>query len=245
MSHTTSTIYHGVLFDLDGTLIDTAEDFILCLNDLRHDNHLAALPADDIRKVVSDGARAMIKLGFDITESHPDFEGIKQAFLDLYLNNIARKSQLFSGLDETLHWCETNQIPWGVVTNKPRLYSEALLSALKLNDRISTLVCPDDVTHTKPDPEPLYKACNDIQLPPEQCLYVGDHVRDIEAGKRANMPTIAAAYGYVHSADEAQSWQANWCVESSEQLNSLLQTLLCKQTGKPSPQAAKNQNFRK
>jgi len=235
-----SADYQGVLFDLDGTLIDTAEDFILCLNDLRKADKLAPLPADEIRKVVSDGARAMIKLAFGINETDTDFEEKKQQFLDLYLNNIARKSSLFNGLDKTLEWCEANQIPWGIVTNKPRLYSEALLEALQLSDRINTLVCPDDVTHTKPDPEPLFKACSHIKLPPQQCLYVGDHARDIEAGKRANMATIAAAYGYVHSEDEAQSWQADWCVTSSDELNHLLQTLLRPQSGNPLPQAAKH-----
>jgi phosphoglycolate phosphatase len=235
-----SADYQGVLFDLDGTLIDTAEDFILCLNDLRKADKLAPLPADEIRKVVSDGARAMIKLAFGINETDTDFEEKKQQFLDLYLNNIARKSSLFNGLDKTLEWCEANQIPWGIVTNKPRLYSEALLDALQLSDRINTLVCPDDVTHTKPDPEPLFKACSHIKLPPQQCLYVGDHARDIEAGKRANMATIAAAYGYVHSEDEAQSWQADWCVTSSDELNHLLQTLLRPQSGNPLPQAAKH-----
>lgn len=238
-SHPTAD-YQGVLFDLDGTLIDTAEDFILCLNDLRKADKLAPLPADEIRKVVSDGARAMIKLAFGINETDTGFEEKKQQFLDLYLNNIARKSSLFNGLDKTLEWCEANQIPWGIVTNKPRLYSEALLDALQLSDRINTLVCPDDVTHTKPDPEPLFKACSHIKLPPQQCLYVGDHARDIEAGKRANMATIAAAYGYIHSEDEAQSWQADWCVASSDELNHLLQTLLRPQSGNPLPQAAKH-----
>lgn len=236
---TNAAIYHGVLFDLDGTLIDTAEDFILCLNDLRHESGLDPLPPSEIRKVVSDGARAMIRLGFDITESNPDFEIKKQQFLDLYLNNIARKSQLFNSLNETLIWCEEQNIPWGVVTNKPRLYSEALLKALGLDKRISTLVCPDDVTKTKPDPEPLFKACGDIQLLPEKCLYVGDHARDIEAGQHANMPTVAAAYGYVHSSNEAESWQATWCIESPQELSSLLKTLLRPQSGKHSPKAAK------
>lgn len=237
-SHSNATTYKGVLFDLDGTLIDTAEDFILCLNDLRQENQLPPLPANAIRKVVSDGARAMITLGFDIIESHPEFENKKQQFLSLYLKHIARKSQLFDGLNDTLDWCKNNHIPWGIVTNKPRIYSEALLKALKLDQRINTLVCPDDVTNTKPDPEPLYKACNDIQLNPEQCIYVGDHARDIEAGKRANMPTIAAGYGYVHTPEEAKSWQANWCVETSHELHTLLKTLLAPQSGKSSPQAA-------
>lgn len=231
--------YHGVLFDLDGTLIDTAEDFILCLNDLRSEYGLSPLPANEIRKVVSDGARAMIKLAFNIEESDRNFEERKLQFLDLYLNNIARKSRLFSGLECTINWCEANAIPWGIVTNKPRLYSEALLRALDLHTRINTLVCPDDVTNTKPDPEPLLKACDEINISTNQCLYVGDHARDIEAGKRANMPTIAAAYGYVHHSDEAQSWQADWCVTTSDELNTLLQTILTPQSGNSFPQAAK------
>ena len=237
--NTETAKYHGVLFDLDGTLIDTAEDFILCLNDLRGKHNLAPLPANEIRKVVSDGARAMIKLGFNIQESDASFEERKLQFLDLYLNNIARKSKLFSGLENTVNWCEANGIPWGIVTNKPRLYSEALLQAIGLFTRINTLVCPDDVTNTKPDPEPLFKACDEINICAHQCLYVGDHARDIEAGKRANMPTIAAAYGYVHNSDEAQSWQADWCVATSGELNILLQTLLTPQSGNPLPQAAK------
>ena len=235
----TNPHYHGVLLDLDGTLIDTADDFVLCLNDLRHTHDLAPLPAEQIRKVVSDGARAMITLGFNLAEGEIGFNERKQQFLDLYLNNIARKSQLFNGLNTSLKWCEHNQIPWGIVTNKPRLYSEALLNALNLSDRLSTLVCPDDVTHTKPHPEPLLKACKEIQINPAQCLYVGDHARDIEAGKRANMPTIAAAYGYVHSDDEALSWQADWCISSPEHLNTLLNTLLRHKSGNLSPQAAK------
>ncbi len=235
----TTPTYHGVLFDLDGTLIDTAEDFIACLNDIRAEHQLAPLPDSEIRKVVSDGARAMIKLGFNIDEDAADFETKKQRFLTLYLNNIARKSRLFPGLDEVINWCEAQDIPWGIVTNKPRIYSEALLKALQLDERINTLVCPDDVSQTKPNPEPMYKACKEINIPAEQCLYVGDHARDIEAGKRAHMATIAAGYGYVHTQDEAQSWQADWCIQHSEQLLELLQTLLTPISGKVSPPLVK------
>lgn len=232
---TNSESFKAVLFDLDGTLIDTADDFIVCLNEIRANEQLPALPSDTIRKVVSDGARAMIKLGLGLSEEDERFNIKKHEFLDLYLNNIARKSHLFDGLDDTIEWCDERQIPWGIVTNKPRIYSEALISALNLNDRISTLVCPDDVTQTKPHPEPLLKACNEINIRPEECLYVGDHARDIEAGKRANMKTIAAAYGYVHNNEEAESWQADWCVNTAIELNTLLQTLLRQTSGKSSP----------
>lgn len=124
--------YQAVLFDLDGTLIDTAADFVAVLNQLRLESALAPLPDALIRTVVSDGARAMIKLGFDITETDPEFASIRQRFLDRYLQNIANHSQLFPGLNHLLTWCQQRHIPWGIVTNKPRIYSEALLKKLNL-----------------------------------------------------------------------------------------------------------------
>lgn len=238
-THSNATQFKGVLFDLDGTLIDTADDFIACLNDLREEQNLPKLAASEVRKVVSDGARAMIKLAFNLSPEDNGFEAIKQRFLDLYVENIARNSRLFAGLDELLDWCNAHQIPWGIVTNKGRVYSEALIKALNLDSHIASLVCPDDVTHTKPHPEPMFKACEEIQLAPEDCVYVGDHARDIEAGKRANMATIAAAYGYVHSDEEALSWQADWCVNTSQELVTLLKSLLRQGSGNVSPQVAK------
>lgn len=223
---TKTSDYQAVLFDLDGTLIDTAPDFVLCLNLLRQEHKLAPLSDTVIRKVVSDGARAMISLAFDIKEGDRGFDEKKQRFLDLYEHHIAEKSELFSGLEQCLKLCQEQNIPWGIITNKPRKYSELLLSKLDLMDSLATLVCADDVVNAKPDKEPMLKACNEINLPAEQCLYVGDHKRDIDAGKNTNMPTIAAAYGYVHSDDEANSWQANWTVQSGEELHTLLTQLL-------------------
>lgn len=222
-----SKTYQAILFDLDGTLIDTAGDFIAVLNQMRSAAHLPLLEEHAIRAVVSDGARAMIKLAFGIEENDPKFASIRQQFLDLYLENIANHSHLFPGLEQLLAWCQAQQIPWGIVTNKPRLYSEALLEKLNLA-HLGTLVCPDDVKHAKPHPEPMLKACAQLGITPEQCLYVGDHVRDIDAGKNANMPTIAAGYGYVHTADSALSWQADWTVQSSIDLHKLAVTLLRK-----------------
>lgn len=222
----TQTNYQAVLFDLDGTLIDTAPDFVLCLNLLRQEHGLTALSDTSIRKVVSDGARAMISLAFEIKEGDAGFEEKKQRFLDLYEHHIAEKSTLFSGLQKCLTFCQEQNIPWGIITNKPRKYSELLLQKLGLISSLATLVCADDVVNAKPDKEPMLKACNEINLPAEQCLYVGDHKRDIDAGKNASMPTIAAAYGYVHNDDEAESWQADWTVQSGEELHSLLKDLL-------------------
>ena len=127
-------------------------------------------------------------------------------------------------------WMQEKNIPLAIVTNKPRLYSEALLKQLKLEEQpleafTASLVCPDDVTNSKPHPEPLLKACAAMKVPPEKCIYVGDHIRDINAGKAANMKTIAAGFGYVHSNDEALSWQADWTIESSSELLPLLQAI--------------------
>ena len=223
-----STKYQAVLFDLDGTLIDTAPDFVLCLNLLRQEHGLTALSDTNIRKVVSDGARAMISLAFGIKEGDAGFEEKKLRFLDLYEQHIAEKSELYPGLEQCLLFCQEQNIPWGIITNKPRKYSELLLTKLGLMNNLATLVCADDVTNAKPNKEPMLKACNEISLPTESCLYVGDHKRDIDAGKNANMPTIAAAYGYVHNEDEAESWQANWTVQSGEELHSLLLKLFPK-----------------
>ena len=219
-------LYKGVLFDLDGTLIDTAPDFIVCLNQLRAEYDLPALPFTDIRKVVSDGARAMVSLAFDIKEGDEGFEKKRQRFLDLYANNIATESRLFEGLENTLAHCKQHNIPWGIVTNKPRRFSELLLTELNLLGELGSLVCADDVDNPKPNKEPMIKACQELNLAPEDCLYVGDHARDIQAGKNANMPTVAAAYGYVHNENEALEWQADWTTSSGLELHDLLVSLL-------------------
>lgn len=218
--------FKAVLFDLDGTLIDTAPDFIVCLNDLRAEYSLPPLANLEIRKVVSDGARAMVGLAFNATEADEGFDGKKQRFLDIYTENICRESQLFDSLDTLLNWCDKNHIPWGIVTNKPRKFSELLLTKLGLSDALSSLVCADDVANPKPNAEPMLKACAELNVPPEECLYVGDHKRDIDAGKNANMKTVAAGYGYVHDEHEALSWNADWTVQTSSELTTLLMELL-------------------
>lgn len=220
----------AVLFDLDGTLVDTAPDFYRVLNQMLTDDGLDNLSYADVRKTVSDGARALIKLAYGLDEGDQGFNEKRQRLLDLYLAGIAIKSDLFEGLHEMVLWLQSTQLPMAIVTNKPRLYAEALLSDLHLNDKplahyTASLVCPDDVQNRKPHPEPLFKACKEMQVTPQQCIYVGDHVRDIESGKAANMKTIAAGFGYVHSDHEAKDWQADWTINTSSELLPLLKTL--------------------
>ena len=188
----------AVLFDLDGTLIDTAADFIRIIQDMCRAENCEVVAADLIRTQVSEGARAMVKLVYPHLEvDDPVFLAHRQRFLDLYGADIAVETDLFEGMYPLLDELEARGIPWGIVTNKPRGLSEALLAALNLTERCAVLVCPEDVTRTKPDPEPMYLAARQINLPAEQIIYVGDHPRDIEAGRNAGMYTILAAYGYL------------------------------------------------
>lgn len=204
----------AVLFDLDGTLLDTAPDFVRVVNDQRARHALKALAHEHIRPVVSNGARALIDLSFGIGPDHAEFAARLEELLELYYENIAVDTCLFPGMEDFLTLLESRGVPWGIVTNKPRRFSEPLLEALQLNQRCGILVCPDDVTHRKPHPEPMWLACGKLGCDPARSIYVGDHVRDIEAGRAAGLFTVAARYGYLSSPDEALAWAADLTIDS-------------------------------
>ena len=212
----------AVLFDLDGTLIDTAPDFAIVLNQLcqRHGQPLQSYQA--IRNTVSHGARALVTLAFDRQPEQPGFEQLRQGLLQLYSQQLAVKSCLFPGVNELLHWLEQQSLPWGIVTNKPRQYAMPLLLSLNLLERCGTLVCPDDVSNSKPHPEPMLLACQQLSCQPENTIYIGDHRRDIEAGKNAAMKTIAANYGYIEAEDPSENWQAHFYVDHASDIQPLL-----------------------
>ncbi|WP_180049679.1 MULTISPECIES: HAD family hydrolase [unclassified Acinetobacter] len=221
----------AVLFDLDGTLIDTAADFIRIIQDMCRDKGIAVVSADDIRVQVSEGARAMVKLVYpELDVEDPIFLAHRQRFLDLYGADIAVDTDLFEGMYPLLAELEQHQIPWGIVTNKPRSLSEALLKALNLTERCSVLVCPDDVSKTKPDPEPMYLAAKHIHLDAQDCIYVGDHPRDIDAGRNAQMYTILAAYGYLplQHKDDLTAWHADCIVKTVADLHEAIHDLVIK-----------------
>ncbi|HDZ39825.1 MAG TPA: HAD family hydrolase [Marinobacter sp.] len=211
-----------VLFDLDGTLIDTAPDFIRCLNDLRRQHGLPALPADHIRRSVSNGARAMVRVGFGLEPEDPDYLEKHGAFLDLYEAGIAVETRLFEGMDALLRSLEHRGIPWGIVTNKPLRFAAPLVKALGLDTRCASLVCPDHVTHRKPAPDALFLACEQIGADPAQAVYVGDHERDIEAGRNARMKTIAVRYGYIEEPETVDLWRADIIADTVNDLAKLL-----------------------
>lgn len=219
----------AVLFDLDGTLIDTAADFIRIIQEMCRHKQCDIVAADLIRTQVSEGARAMVKLVYpELEVDDPVFLAHRQRFLDIYGEDIAVETDLFEGMYPLLEALESQNIPWGIVTNKPRWLSEALLKALNLSQRCAVLVCPEDVTHTKPDPEPMYLAAKQLQLEPQDCIYIGDHPRDIEAGRNAQMYTILAAYGYLplQHKDDLTAWQADCIVNTVEELHQVIQQQL-------------------
>ncbi|MGF2736007.1 phosphoglycolate phosphatase [Marinobacter sp. DUT-1] len=212
-----------VLFDLDGTLIDTAPDFIRCLNQLREQHGLAPLPPEQIRRSVSNGARAMIRVGFGLEPEHPEYTEKHTAFLDLYEAGVAVETTLFEGMEELLRSLEERDIPWGIVTNKPVRFAAPLVEALGLAQRCAAVVCPDHVAQRKPHPEALFLACTQIGAQPQTAIYVGDHERDIEAGRNAGMRTIAVRYGYIEKPETVDLWQADLIADTVSDLAKLLQ----------------------
>jgi 2-phosphoglycolate phosphatase len=216
--------FKALLFDLDGTLLDTAPDFISAIQHMLQLRGLAKLPDSDLRNSVTNGSAGIIQKAFAIDENDSQFKGLQDEFLSLYLGNIADQTALFPGLTTVLDNCKKQGIPWGIVTNKPWLYTELVLQQLDLLKASATTVCPDHVTHSKPDPEGLLLACSELSIPPKDCIYIGDHRRDIQAGHGAGMSTIAAGWGYIDKDEMISDWQADWIVRESDQLNALLFT---------------------
>lgn len=214
----------AVLFDLDGTLVDTAPDFIGVLNRQLQAHGRATLPPEKIRASVSQGAKAVVALGFAdrVDSESPAFEALRQEFLQSYLKHIADESGLFPGMDALLTSLESRGTPWGIVTNKHSMFTTPLLKALHLDFRCKVAICPDMVNHSKPHPEPMLKAASILRANPEACVYVGDHRRDIEAGRNAGMSTVAVSYGYVLDGESAADWQADYLVDSVAELAQLL-----------------------
>lgn len=197
-----------VLFDLDGTLLDTAPDLVGALNRLRGELGLPALPMAEIRSTVSHGSPGMLKASFGLEAADACYAALEQRFLDYYRAAIAVETALFPGMAEVLAYLEANAIPWGVVTNKPGFLTEPLLQALGLWSRAACVVSGDTLSKRKPDPEPLLHACAQIGATPNGSLYVGDAERDVVAGNRAGMLTLVAEFGYLGAEDRPQDWGA-------------------------------------
>ena len=213
----------AILLDLDGTLLDTALDFASIINFMLEKHGRPGIGYAQFRQSVSDGARGMIQMAFDCNDDDPQFEPLRDEFLALYKQHIADHTQLFPGMAELLQYIEGAGLRWGVVTNKASAYAIPLMQAMALSARCAALVCPDHVTHRKPDPEALQLACRQIGCSTAEAIYIGDHRRDIEAGHNAGMSTIACSYGYVHSDDPCENWGAEFIVHDARQIITILQ----------------------
>ncbi len=211
---TNSTAPYSVLFDLDGTLLDTAPDLADALNKLLVEEGKTELPFATIRPVVSHGGNALIKLGFGLEPGSKGFTRLRDRFLDIYKENIAARTTLFPGMAELLAFLEERQIPWGVVTNKPSWLTDPLMAKLGLDKRAACVVSGDTAKQAKPHPAPLYYACEKTGHDPEHCIYIGDHQRDIDAGNAAGMLTLVALFGYIDEHDSPEHWLADGLIES-------------------------------
>lgn len=212
----------AVIFDLDGTLVDTASEFVVVVQALREEHGLDPLPEARIRASVSNGARALVSLALDIHEEAPEFEPKRERLLALYGKVLGTTASPYPGIPELLAVLAERGIGWGISTNKPRAYTVPLLERLALTPAAGSVVCPDDVAQRKPHPESLYLNCRQLGCRPAGAIYVGDHRRDIEAGRRAGMHTIAALYGYIEPDDDPASWGADEAAERSEQLLAMI-----------------------
>jgi phosphoglycolate phosphatase len=198
----------AVLFDLDGTLVDTAPDLVFSLNEMRRRRGLPALPHGPLRAQASHGTQGLIRLGFDIAHDHPEFQALRSEFLEIYVDHLTSRSALFPQMAEVLEGLEARNVKWAVVTNKPAFLTEPLLAGLGLLSRAACVVSGDTCTHPKPHPEPVLHACRQMGTAPGNCLYVGDAARDVEAASAAGMPTLVAVYGYLGEDDRPEQWGA-------------------------------------
>jgi 2-phosphoglycolate phosphatase len=210
MSLQVSAPLRAALFDLDGTLLDTAPDMAGALNTLLHEQQQPSVEFSRVRPHVSNGAAAVVKVGFPLADAL-EAERLRVRYLDIYAMQLADQTRLFRGFDEVLGCLESQGIPWGIVTNKPARLTEPLLDALKLSARAACVVSGDTIPERKPDPAPLRLAASRIGIPAEHCLYVGDALRDVQAAISAGMLPLGARFGYLDPAEDPERWPvAGW-----------------------------------
>lgn len=208
----------AVLFDLDGTLIDSAPDLGAAADKMRTDRGLPSLPPSAYRPWAGAGARGMLKVAFDLTPDHPQFEALREEFFCNYEAAMTARTYVFDGVSDLIHTLAHRALAWGVVTNKSKRFTEPLTASMPLFQSASTIVSGDSTPHAKPHPAPLLEAARQLELPPQACLYVGDDERDMVAGRAAGMRTVAATYGYLGAHTNVQHWPADAWIKSPHEL---------------------------
>ena len=211
-----------ILFDLDGTLVDTAPDLGYALNLQRARHGLDHMPMNAIRPFASHGSKGLLRIGFNLVPEDKTFEAMRVEYLDLYEQVFTRSPVLFDGVGELLEKLQQSDIKWGVVTNKPRRFAAPLIESMKLSMPVACLVCGDDAPLPKPAPDTLFMACDQSLVKPERCFYVGDAERDIEAGNAAGMRTVVALWGYIDVTDKPMNWGADFEINHPSELLALM-----------------------
>ena len=211
-----------ILFDLDGTLVDTAPDLGYALNLQLARHGKPQLSDAAIRPFASHGSRGLIGLGFGVTPSDADFLALRDEYLELYDQVFTRSPKLFDGMDDLLKALEKQKLKWGIVTNKPRRFTQPLVRSMGLLSRAVCVVSGDDAAKPKPSPETLLLACKEAQVKSNQCIYIGDAARDIEAGRAAGMKTAVALFGYIDKTDKPHEWGADAMIKTPSDILTLL-----------------------
>lgn len=212
----------AVLFDLDGTLADTAPDLGTALNRVLEKQHQPQKSMTEIRPVASHGASGLITLGTGWQPDHPEFATLRRDFLAEYELHFTDETVLFGGVNELLLKLAEQNIVWGIITNKPHVFTDRLLPKLECSVKPSVVVSGDTTSAPKPSTIPMFYACRQIGVAPENCMYVGDAERDMQAGRQAGMITVLANWGYISATDDTASWPADYVIEKPEQILKLL-----------------------
>lgn len=216
-----------VLFDLDGTLVDTAPDLIACLNHALLEHGFTEVSTESVKPYISHGATAMVKASIGDTVRDEIRQAILKTMLDRYQHNIAEFTVFFDGMPQLLEAIESQGLKWGVVTNKLKRYTDPLMQALDLTRRAACIVSGDSTGNSKPHPEPMLEGCRLAEVTPHECVYIGDASHDIEAGRNVGMKTLAALYGYLKPEDVPENWGADALIDHPLQIDSWIKSTLC------------------
>ena len=213
-----STLKHakigGVLFDLDGTLLDTAADLAAALNQVLISQQAKPLSVNDVRPAISSGVAGLLNLGLQINIKDPIFPSLRKQFLDYYAQHICVHTHLFQGVETLINYLQEKKWPWGIVTNKSAILTEQLIKKFPLLNKAKCIIAGDTLKYSKPHPQPLLHASICIACLPEHCVYVGDAKRDIEAANAANMHSLIALYGYINDKEDINTWNASASITS-------------------------------